>query len=410
MQKRILSCRNCKSKKLESLFSLGKLSFTGKFPKNKNINIPKDEIKLVKCKICNLVQLSKSFNPKYLYGKDYGYRSGINKTMTNHLQKTAKMLSTRTNLKKNDYVLDIASNDGTLLNTYSKNIKKVGVDPIIHKFKKFYKNIDYPINDFFSFKSIQKKKINKRFKIITALSVFYDLQDPNRFLKDVSRIIDKNRGIFLLEHTDLLSIVKKNLFDTICHEHLEYYSVEVIFKMAMKNNLRVFDIQTNNINGSSVRFFICHRESKYHSNLIKIKRYIEQENKAGLKNKNCYKSFFNRINDIGLRLKKKINKINSDGKLIHGYGASTKGNVLLQFFNITRKEIPLIADRNIEKNNSYTPGTKIKIVSEELSRSKAPDYYLVLPWHFKDEILKREMKIRKRGTKLIFPLPNLKVY
>ena len=150
MSHKILFCRNCKSKKVESLFSLGKLSFTGKFPKRKKINIPKDEIKLVKCKSCNLVQLNKSFNPKYLYGKDYGYRSGINKTMTDHLQRTANILAKKTKLRTNDHVLDIASNDGTLLNSYNKNIIKVGVDPIVYKFKKFYKNIDYPINDFFS--------------------------------------------------------------------------------------------------------------------------------------------------------------------------------------------------------------------------------------------------------------------
>ena len=409
MSHKVTFCRNCKSKKLEVLFSLGKLSFTGKFPKNKKTNIPKDEIKLVKCKDCHLVQLNRSFNPKYLYGRDYGYRSGINKTMTDHLNRTTKVLSKKVNLKKKDYVLDIASNDGTLLKSYKKSVIKVGIDPIINKFKKFYKDIDYPINDFFSANSIFKKKINQKFKVITALSVFYDLQNTNSFLRDVSKLLDNKNGIFLLEHTDLLSIIKKNLFDTICHEHLEYYSVEVIINMAIKNNLRVFDIGTNNVNGSSVRFFICHKDAKFKTKTNKINNYIKQENKAGLKNKRCYKSFFNRVLLIKKKLKKIIKRINVDGQIIHGYGASTKGNVLLQFFNITKKEIPIIADRNIEKNNSYTPGTKIKIVKEEISRKKKPNYYLVLPWHFKDEILKREKKIRKKGTKFIFPLPKLTI-
>jgi len=385
------------------------LSFTGKFPKKEKINVPRDEIKLVKCKSCNLVQLNKNFNPKYLYGKDYGYRSGINKTMTDHLEKTAKMLSVKTKLKKKDYVLDIASNDGTLLNSYNKDIVKVGIDPIIHKFKKFYKNIEYPISDFFSAKAIQKKKIKRKFKIITALSVFYDLQNPNNFLKDIHKIIDEINGIFLLEHTDLLSIIKKNLFDTICHEHLEYYSVDVISNMVIQNNLRIFDIEKNNINGSSVRFFICHKDAKFKSKSKKIRGYIKQENKAGLKTKKCYKLFFNQVIKIRQKLKKIIKDIRLNGKIIHGYGASTKGNVLLQFFKITKKEIPLIADRNLEKNNSFTPGTKIRIVSENISRDQNPDYYLVLPWHFKNEILKREIKIRKKGTKLIFPLPKIKI-
>ena len=409
MSSKITTCRNCGSKKLEGLFSLGKLSFTGKFPKKEKYNVPKDEIKLVKCKSCNLVQLNKNFNPKYLYGKDYGYRSGINKTMTDHLKKTAKSLSIQSKLKKNDFVLDIASNDGTLLNSYSKNVIKVGIDPIIYKFKKFYKNIEYPINNFFSFKVLKKRGVNKKFKIITALSVFYDLKKPNIFLSDISQIIHTKNGIFLLEHTDLLSIIKKNLFDTICHEHLEYYSVEVIKNMAQRNNLKIFDIEQNDINGGSVRFFICHKDAKFKSNFLKVQKYINEERKAGLKTIKCYKLFFNKVLKTKKILKNLIKKIVTDGKSIHGYGASTKGNVLLQFFNISKKEIPLIADRNIEKNNSFTPGTKIRIVTEEVSRKKRPNFFLVLPWHFKKEILKREAKIRKKGTKFIFPLPKLTI-
>ena len=212
-------CRNCNSKNFEILFSLGKLSFTGKFPKNKSINIPKAELGLIRCKKCSLVQLSHNFSSKYLYGTDYGYRSGINKTMTDHLTTTANLLSNKTRIKKNEYVLDIASNDGTLLHKYNKGVIKVGIDPVIHKFNSFYKNINYSIDDFFTFKAIQKRKINKRFKIITALSVFYDLKKPNNFLRDVKKLIDKKKGIFLLEFADLLSIIKFKLFDTICHKH-----------------------------------------------------------------------------------------------------------------------------------------------------------------------------------------------
>ena len=225
--KRISNCRNCTSRKFEKLFSLGNLSYTGKFPKNKKTNIKKEAITLIMCKKCRLVQLDRNFNPKYLYGKDYGYRSGINKTMTEHLTQTSKELSKLANLKKGDWVLDIASNDGTLINSYKlKNIKKVGLDPIVDKYKKFYEKNSITINNFFSKKSLIKKKINKKFKIITALSVFYDLKDPNSFLNDVNFLL-KNDGIFLLEFADLLSIIKYKLFDTICHEHLEYYSAKV---------------------------------------------------------------------------------------------------------------------------------------------------------------------------------------
>lgn len=392
MSIKVLACRNCKHKKLEKLFSLGKLSFTGKFAKTKNINIPKAEITLIKCKNCNLVQLSRNFNPKYLYGKDYGYRSGINKTMTDHLTNTANLLSKKTKIKKNEYVLDIASNDGTLLQKYRKDVIKVGIDPIIDKFKIFYKNIDYPINDFFSFNSIQKKKIKNKFKIITALSVFYDLRKPNNFLRDVKKLIDVEKGIFLLEFADLLSIIKFKLFDTICHEHVEYYSAKVIMNMVKKNGLKVFDIHTNDINGGSVRFFISDENSDYKINKKNIKKYIKEEKKYKLEKKDTYLSFFKDINNLKKKLNKIISNIDLVKKTIHGYGASTKGNVLLQYFNIKNIQIPYIADRNPKKTGLFTPSTKINIISEKKSRKLNPDYYLVLPWHFKKEILEREKK------------------
>jgi 2-polyprenyl-3-methyl-5-hydroxy-6-metoxy-1,4-benzoquinol methylase len=411
VHKIINNCRNCKNRKLKNLFSLGNISFTGKFSNNSSKNVPKARINLVKCSYCNLVQLDRNFNPNYLYGKDYGYRSGINKTMTKHLTNTSYLLAKKTNLKKGDSVLDIASNDGTLLNSYkTKNIIKVGIDPIINKFKNYYSNIQYKINDFFSYEIIKRKKIKKKFKIITALSVFYDLEDPNKFLKDISKIIDSKDGVFLLENTDLLSIIKYNLFDTICHEHLEYYSVGVINKMAQANNLRVFNLSVNDINGGSVRFFICHKDAKYKTNHKTINSYIFMEKKLGLNNVACYKKFIRRVLKLKLKLRKLIKNIKIQKKTIHGYGASTKGNVLLQFFGLTNKDIKIIADRNILKNNFYTPGTKIRITTEEYSRKLKPDYYLVLPWHFKKEILIRERAIIKKGTKMIFPLPNLKIY
>lgn len=406
---KINSCRNCRQKKLTKLFSLGKLSFTGKFSNTFTKNIPKAEIALVMCKKCKLVQLDRNFNPKYLYGKDYGYRSGINKTMTDHLSKTAILLSHKVHLKSSDSVLDIACNDGTLLKAYNnKKVTKVGIDPVISKFAKFYHKTTIQVSGFFSYNLLKKKGIDQKFKIITALSVFYDLKNPNQFLKDVKKFLCEKEGIFLLEFADLLSIVKYKLFDTICHEHLEYYSAKVILMMLKRNDLKVIDIQTNDINGGSVRFFICARNAKYKINKINIKKYLIEERKYQLEKINTFRVFFNRINIIKLKINNLIKNIKKRKKIIHGYGASTKGNVLLQYFNINKKQIPYIADRNPEKNGLYTPGTKINVISEEKSRNLNPDYYLVLPWHFKKEILLRERKIIKNGTKFIFPLPELK--
>ena len=406
---KLKKCRNCQGKKLTKLFSLGKLSYTGKFPKNINTNIKKTELTLVMCNKCSLVQLNNNYNLKYLYGPDYGYRTGINKTMTNHMKNIMKNLSKKIKLKKGDCILDIASNDGTLLNFFDKRLIKFGVDPLVNKYIQFYKKINYKISDFFSAEKIIKKLPNKKFKVITALSVFYDINDPNLFFKDINKILDDN-GIFLIEHADLMSIVKQKMFDTICQEHLTYYSNNIIINMVKNNNLRVFDLRTNNINGGSTQYFICKNNAKFKTNYKTINKFVKKENIMRLTNKKTFLRFFNHINKMKRSTKKYIDKIVSQNKIIHGYGASTKGNVLLQYFGINRKHIKYIADRNPKKDNHFTPGTKIKIITESKSRRLKPNFYLVLPWHFKKEILNRERNLIKKGSKFIFPLPSFRVY
>jgi len=404
----IKKCRSCNSKKISKLFSLGNLSFTGKFATSIKKNIPSADLSLIKCSKCHLVQLGRNFNIEYLYGSDYGYRTGINSTMTNHMKKVCAKLSKTVNLKKNDAVLDIASNDGTLLNFYNKNIFTVGIDPTIKKYKKYYSKINLPISDFFSFDKI-KKKTKKKFKIISALSVFYDVKNPNVFLNEACKLLDEN-GILMLEQADLSSIIKYKMFDTICHEHLEYYSHEVIFQLAIKNNLKIFNMIANDINGGSTQYYFCKKSSKYKVNKRIIDSFLSKEKKLKLKNVQTYKDFFKQIETESKNLRNLLIKFKEQKKIIHGYGASTKGNVLLQYFKIGKNFIDYIADRNPKKNGQFTPGTKIKIVSEEVSRKLKPDYYLVLPWHFKDEILKREIKIRRKKTKFIFPFPKLEIY
>tara|TARA_X000000368_G_C22812114_1_gene615137 strand:- start:136 stop:780 length:645 start_codon:yes stop_codon:yes gene_type:complete len=214
----------------------------------------------------------------------------------------------------------------------------------------------------------------------------------------------------MLEQADLLSIIKLKMFDTICHEHLYYYSTKVIINMIESNNLRVFDLKRNNINGGSVQYLICKKDSKYKTNHKIIQKVLNEEKKLKLDKQNTYFAFIKEINNVRSKLRGILNSLIYKKKTIHGYGASTKGNVLLQYFGLNQKYIKYIADRNPKKFNHYTPGTKIKIISEKKSRKLSPDYYLVLPWHFKKEILQRETKIRKKGCKFIFPLPNLKIY
>mgnify|MGYP006096019959 FL=1 len=403
---RVNNCRNCSKKKLSKLFTLGNINYTGKFAK-KNQKIKKAPLELSICNNCKLVQLAHKFDLKYMYGPDYGYRSNINHTMVEHLKKVVLVSSKKVSLKSGDMVLDIASNDATLLNFYSNNIITFGVDPLVKKYSKYYKKINYKISDFFSYKKIKNKTKNK-FKIITALSVFYDMEKPNHFLNGVRNLLDVN-GIFILEFADLSSILKYNMFDTICHEHLEYYSTKVIYNMCKKNNLKIVNIINNDINGSSKQFHIAHKNSTHKVNFKQIKNILKDEDTRKINSKKTLLYFYKDILKIKTRLLDLLKKIKSKKLSIHAYGASTKGNVLLQYFGIDKKFIDFVAERNPKKFNLYTPGTNIKIISEKASRKMKPNYYLVLPWHFKKEILKREKKIRSNGTKFIFPLPKLKI-
>ena len=200
------------------------------------------------------------------------------------------------------------------------------------------------------------------------------------------------------------------MFDTICHEHLEYYSSKVILDLCNKNNLRVFNIKTNKINGSSKQYYICHQNSKYKSNQKEIDSIINFEDKLQLSKEKTYKNFISAINNSKNKLCKFLNNNIKLGKKVHGYGASTKGNVLLQYYKINNKMVEFIAERNSNKYNLFTPGTDIKIISEALSRFYKLDYYLVLPWHFEKEILNREKKLEKRAQNLFFLCQNLRLF
>lgn len=405
---KITKCRNCKNKELKKLFSFGSMSFTGKFP-IKGKSIPKGKLTLVMCGNCKLVQLDRNFNKKYLYGLDYGYRTGINKTMSSHVVRVKNQICKKIKLKAFDQVLDIGSNDATLLNSYNnKKIIKVGIDPLIKKYNKFYSDIDYALPFFFSHDKIPLEVRKKKFKIITALSMFYDLENPNKFLNSVKKILHED-GILLIEQADLYLLLKNNVFDTICHEHLEYYSTNVIMRMLNQNGLKLFDHKFNEVNGGSSQYFICHQNSLFKINKKNIDKAIKLEKMIGLEKIITYKKFYSKIIKIKNNLNKIVSKVIKKGKIIHGYGASTKGNVLLQLMNITSNEIKFIAERNPNKYNKFTPGTKIQIISEKKSRELNPDYYFVLPWHFKKEILSRETKMLSSGCKFIFPLPKIEI-
>ncbi len=405
----LLKCRISKSENLISVLDLGMQYFTGIFPKSKDEKIDKGPLELVWSPEGKLLQLKHSFPLDNMYGDNYGYRSGLNMSMVEHLNKKVRYLSNIVDLKSGDTVIDIGSNDATLLKAYHRNdINRIGIDPSGKKFSKYYKDGIKLIQDFYPSKLLKSTLDNRKAKIITSIAMFYDLEDPLSFVKEIANNLDVN-GIWHLEQSYMPSMLKANAYDTICHEHLEYYTLQNIVDLATKCELKVVDVELNNINGGSFSVTVSHLKSTIPVNHLAVDSLLAEEKKGKLDTLEPFKDFKNRVFQHRIELKNLIDAINNDGKKIIGYGASTKGNVLLQFCNFSEIDIPYIAEVNEDKFNCFTPGTNIPIISEKDAKKMNPDYYFVLPWHFKENILYREKEFRNNGGKFIFPLPSIEI-
>lgn len=401
-------CRISGEENLIEILSLGEQYLTGVFPSSKSEKITKGPLDLVWAPKSGLLQLGHSYDIDEMYGDNYGYRSGLNQSMIEHLSNKIENLEKKVNLESDSIVIDIGSNDATSLKAYKGDFIKVGIDPTGLKFKEYYTNDIILIADFFSKKVFEKKFPNKKAKIITSIAMFYDLEDPKKFVGDIYSILD-DEGIWHFEQSYMPSMIRTNAYDTICHEHLEFYSLKVVKNLLESVGLRIIDVQTNSINGGSFAVTAAKFNSHHKSNDELINWMLFEEDQMKLDKIDPYIEFKNRIFKHRESLRFLIKSLVKSGKTVLGYGASTKGNVLLQFCEFSSKEIPFIAEVNKEKFGKYTPGTNIKIISEEEARNHKPDYFLVLPWHFKDNILKREKESIKNGVKFIFPLPEIEI-
>ncbi len=407
--KKISKCRISNSSNLHKILDLGKHSLTGVFPKQKDEIITKGPLELVWCEESGLVQLNHSFEPSEMYGTNYGYRSGLNNSMVQHLKFKIERIISLNILNKDDVVLDIGSNDGTLLSFYKNlGVKKYGMDPTAGKFKKYYDADIKIIEDFFSKDSFLRISKNKKAKVVTSIAMFYDLEDPSKFVSDINDILDED-GIWHFEQSYLPTMLRMNSYDTVCHEHIEYYTLNVVNELLKKNDLKIINVELNAVNGGSFAVTAAKKNSSLSANNEIVNWLIEKEKRMNLNTLQPYQEFEKRVFQHKKDLRDLIKSIKASGKNIAGYGASTKGNVLLQFCELTNKEISCIAEINKEKFGSFTPGTNIPIMSEEEVKKTKPDYMLVLPWHFRDTIIKREQEYLKSGGRLIFPLPDIEV-
>lgn len=401
----ISNCRSCGSKRLVNIISLGSLYLSEFHVGTKKPQ--KSPLTLVLCENCLLLQLKHTPPTSLLYTDNYGYKSGVNQTMKDHLADVTRKSLIELNIKnKHINALDIGANDGTLLRSYPKNVFKIAVEPIKKFAKECEKYSDVVINDFFSIESYSKKARNIKADIITVISCFYDIDDPNKFLRDITEILNKN-GILVIQQNYLKSMLDQNGFDNIVHEHLEYYSLISLTNLLKKHNLEIFDVELNSINGGSFRTYIAFKNKMKIAN--SVKKLMSVEKKLKFNKKIIYKNFAKKIEGNKKKINKFIKKQVSLGKVIYVYGASTRGNTLLQYFGLNNKLIKKAVERNPEKWGKRIASVGIKIISEEQARKDKPDYMLVLPWFFKDEFLKREDNYLKSGGHFIFPLPKLEI-
>lgn len=415
--KKRTTCRVCGSSSLTDAIDLGCQHLQGSFVSDK-VKPPTRRIpcKLVRCdpqldeNACGLLQLSHTVPPEILYS-DYWYRSGTNKTMTDHLTGIADEAASMMSKEATPRVLDIGSNDGTLLKAFPENWIRVGVEPSnAAMFCDFNKGLNI-IRDTFPSEQIPKKYPELNFSVITSIAMFYDLENPVTFAVSVQRMLAPN-GIWILEMSYLPDMLATNSFDTICHEHLEYYSLAVLEYIFKSAGLRVFRVQRNKINGGSLRCYVCHKYNDLGKDdwNAEIAAMRKAEFDLKLDTNTPYEEFYERIKKVREKLVRFLSDSKRGYQKIHVYGASTKGNTLLQWCGIDNRVIDFAADRNPEKHGCKTLGTDIPIISEAESRALRPDWYLVLPWHFQEEFMEREKETLASGIGMIFPLPEFKAY
>jgi hypothetical protein len=397
------------SRNLISVLSLGEQSLTGVFPADRSEPVTAGPLELVWCPDSGLLQLRHSYDLQEMYGMNYGYRSGLNQSMVAHLHGKIASLERLKPVSAGDLVLDIGSNDATTLKAYSNaDALRVGMDPTGIKFREFYGDGIQLIPDFFSASAFESKFPNKRAAIVTSIAMFYDLEDPNAFVADIAKVLADD-GVWHFEQSYMPSMLRTNAYDTVCHEHIEYYSLLPVKRLLEAHGLKILDVQMNSINGGSFAITASHKHSTRKQNRPVVEWLLEQEEGMGLHTPAPFRQFEERVFEHRRNLLNLIKALVADGKRVLGYGASTKGNVLLQFCGLTQQEIPAIAEVNVDKFGKYTPGTGIPIISEAEAKAMRPDYFLVLPWHFKDNILKREQEYLASGGKMIFPMPEIEI-
>ncbi|MFC4594666.1 class I SAM-dependent methyltransferase [Sphingobium tyrosinilyticum] len=406
----ITRCRICGNSHLERVLDLGEQALTGVFPRSREQKVGSGPLRLVKCvgdvkSACGLLQLEHSYALSEMYGENYGYRSGLNASMVAHLNSKVERISRQVSLEPGDLVIDIGSNDATTLKAYTQaGLQLAGVDPTGSKFREYYPPHVELIPEFFSAELIRARFGAQKAKVVTSFSMFYDLEAPMSFMAEVGEILADD-GIWVFEQSYMPSMLATNSFDTVCHEHLEFYALRQIQWMAERTGLKIDDVEFNDVNGGS--FSVTVRKSlKEEPQNGLVTRILHDEAAAGLDGLAPFCAFEDRVERARETVSAFVADARAEGRSVAGLGASTKGNVLLQYCGFTAQDIFAVGEVNSDKFGSFTPGSLIPILSEQKLLEQSPDYLLVLPWHFRSFF---EQSPAFAGRTLVFPLPEFSI-
>jgi NDP-4-keto-2,6-dideoxyhexose 3-C-methyltransferase len=408
------TCRVCNSS-LDPILSLGE-QYISNFLTPEQPDGSKAPLELVLCSRCRLLQLKHSVPADAMY-KNYWYQSGTNQSMRTALGDIAERAEELIHLREGDSVLDIGCNDGTLLGSYrTPGIYKIGFDPAENLAKFSRKAAHKVIVGFFDLEIFLRVPDlhSVRPKLVTSIAMFYDLENPNRFVADVKKVMHPD-GLWIVQMSYLPLMLKQNDFGNICHEHLEYYSLQSFEYLLNLHDFVLVDVELNDVNGGSFRAYIRNRgaaesafgsESYRREAVVRVCALREREARMGLDKMEPYREFAARVERIKQDVSEFIKDHVKRKQKVYVYGASTKGNTMLQYFGLDNSLISAAAERNPDKWGKVTVGTRIPIVSEAEARAAKPDYFLVLPWHFVEEFTAREKDYLSASGRFIVPLPH----
>ena len=408
------NCIVCGHKKLNKFLDLGKTALANNFLEPEELNLHQEKfypLRVAYCNNCFHVQLIDYVNPKKMFD-NYLYISSASKTLTNHLYSLAKVITRKISFKRNDLVIDIGSNDGTLLSSFKKIDKKLevlGVEPAKNLVSFANKKNINCVNSYLDTK-VAKGIVSKygNAKLVTSTNSFPHIQNLHNFMESVNELLS-DEGVFVLEAHYLVDLFEQKAFDTVYHEHISYWSVEPMQLLFKNYGFEIFDIERLPVHHGQIRVWVKKIKNKKYVVNNNIEKLVKLENKIGLRDKSFYKIFAKQIYNNKELFLRSLSKIKKEGKTIVGYGAPAKGNTLLTFFNIDKTTIPYISDISKLKQNKLSPGKHIPIVSEKKILEDKPDYVLILAWNFADEIIQQLSIYKEGGGKFIIPVPSFKI-